>query len=260
MASAVYKSNLKWTTKKAADILSYNVVTLSMSSIAQPHKSLTLQNRHLSTPTILLTFKLVIPGATKSKEVNKKQTSSSKSSISLPNEAHVTTSIDTPSLQSSDLVKLKDANIKVVSCSGPSRNDQDKSHAKTGVDKYSLQSPVKNATDEQECLSIEVGEKIKVNKKNYSKRSVFTREEDELIIYHTKIHGRRVSTFKDLNSKLMKAHWRAIERRHNTLIAENACTQRKRHKRIWSISEDLALINHIVKVNKMRARISETLQ
>ena len=58
----------------------------------------------------------------------------------------------------------------------------------------------------------------------------------------------------------MKSHWRAIERRHNKLIAENASTQRKRHKRIWSISEDLALINHIVKVSKMRARISEMLQ
>ena len=58
----------------------------------------------------------------------------------------------------------------------------------------------------------------------------------------------------------MKTHWRAIERRHNTLIAENASTQRKRHKRIWSISEDLALVNHIVKVSKMSTRISEMLQ
>ena len=260
VTSIFNKSTLKCTTKKAADILSYNVVDLSILSIAQPHKSLRSPNRHLSTSTILLKFKIVIPGATKSKKVNKKQASSSKSSITLPNEAHATTIIDTPSLHSSDVVKSKDANKKVLSSSGSSRNVQNKTQAQTGIDEYSLQSSVKKSTDEKQYLSIQALEKIKVNKKNYSKRSVFTREEDELIIYHTKINGRSTSTFKVLNSKLMKSHWRAIERRHNTLIAENASTQRKRHKRIWSISEDLALINHIVKVSKMRARISEMLQ
>ena len=260
VVSIFNKSILKCTTKKAADILSYNVVNLSISGIAQPHKSFRSPTRHLSTSTMLLTFEIVIPGATKSKAVNKKQASSSKSSKSLPNEAHATTSIDTPSLHSSDFVKSKDANKKVLSRSGSSRNVPNTTQAQTGIDEYSLQSSVKKAPDEKQYLSIQALEKIKVNKENYSKRSVFTREEDELIIYHTKISGRRVSTFRDLNSKLMKSHWRAIERRHNTLIAENASTQRKRHKRIWSISEDLALINHIVKVSKMRARISEMLQ
>ena len=253
-------SILKCTAKRTAEKLCYNVDALSISGIAQPHESVTLPTRHLSTSTILLAFKLVVPGATKSKDVIKKQASSSKSSKSLPNEAHATTSIDTPSLHSSDFVKSKDANKKVLSRSGSSRNVPNTTQAQTGIDEYSLQSSVKKAPDEKQYLSIQALEKIKVNKENYSKRSVFTREEDELIIYHTKISGRRVSTFRDLNSKLMKTHWRAIERRHNTLIAENASTQRKRHKRIWSISEDLALINHIVKVSKMRARISEMLQ
>ena len=260
MALISSNSIFKCTAKRTAEKLYYNVDALSISGIAQPHESLTLLTRHLSTSTILLTFKLVVPGATKSKEANKKQVSSSKSSISLPNKANTKTNIDTPSIHSLDVIKSKVANLKVVSSSVSSSNVQNKTQAHTGIDKSSLKSSEKKATYEQECLSIEALEKIKLHKKNYSKRSVFTREEDELIIYHTKISGRRVSTFRDLNSKLMKTHWRAIERRHNTLIAENASTQRKRHKRIWSISEDLALINHIVKVSTMRMRISEILQ
>ena len=253
-------SILKCTAKRTAEKLCYNVDALSISGIAQPHESLTLPTRYLSTSTILLTFRLVVPGPTKSKEVIKKQASSPKSSISLPNEAHAKTKIDTPSVHSLDFIKSNVANLKVVSSSVSSSNVQNKTQSQTGIDKSSLQSSMKKATDEKECLSIEALEKIKLNKKSYSKRSVFTREEDELIIYHTKLNGRRVSTFRDLNSKLMKTHWRAIERRHDTLIAENVSTQRKRQKRSWSISEDLALINHIVKVSKMRARISEMLQ
>ena len=141
---------MKCTAKRTAEKLGYNVDALSISGIAQPHESVTLPTRHLSTSTILLTFKLVVSGATKSKDVIKKQASSSKSSIILPNKAHAKTKIDKPSIHSLDFIKSNVANSKVVSSSVLSRNVHNKTQAQTGIDKSSLQSSVKKATDEQE--------------------------------------------------------------------------------------------------------------
>jgi len=138
-------SILKCTAKRTAEKLCHSVDALSISGIAQPHESLTLPTRHLGTSTILLTFRLVVPGATKSKEVIKKQASSSKSSISLPNEAHSKTKIDTPSIHSLDFIKSNVSNLKVVSSSVSSKNAQNETQAQTGIDKSSLQSSVKKS-------------------------------------------------------------------------------------------------------------------